>query len=113
MAGKHSPLPWTARRSSVLDNRINEIRDANGFEVNARGFGLSGTEQASANADLMFIAVNAHEALVAAADDALNTLIGCCIPAGGCDDGKTILETQMRLRKVLAACGVSYAGEAE
>lgn len=56
----HSPTPWTARRSTVLDTAINEITDAKGYEVNARGFGLSGSPQATANANLIFQAVNAY-----------------------------------------------------
>lgn len=68
-------------------------------------------DKAADAADRAFIvgACNAHDELVAAADDALNCLIGCCVSAGGCDDRKTILDTQMRLRKILAAVGVTYA----
>lgn len=39
--------------------------------------------------------------LYIAADNALNALIGCCIPAGGVDDRKTILEAQAMLRDAI------------
>jgi hypothetical protein len=37
-----------------------------------------------------------------AADEALNVLIGCAIPAGGVDDRKAVLNAQAMLRKALA-----------
>lgn len=40
--------------------------------------------------------------LLDAADMALNTLIGCCVSAGGIDDRKTILEAQGMLRAAIA-----------
>ena len=39
--------------------------------------------------------------LRAAADNALGVLIGCCIPAGGVDDRKSILDAQQLLRIAL------------
>lgn len=45
-------------------------------------------------------ALNAE--LLDAADMALNTLIGCCVSAGGVDDQKTILEAQGMLRAAIA-----------
>lgn len=45
----------------------------------------------------------AAPALYDAADMALNALIGCCVPAGGVDDRKTMLEAQSMLRAALAA----------
>ena len=39
--------------------------------------------------------------LRAAAEMALETLIGCCVSAGGVDDRKTILEAQDMLRAAL------------
>ena len=41
------------------------------------------------------------ERLRAAAEMALETLIGCCVSAGGVDDRKTILEAQDMLRAAL------------
>jgi hypothetical protein len=42
-----------------------------------------------------------NERLRAAAEMALETLIGCCVSAGGVDDRKTILEAQDMLRAAL------------
>lgn len=101
---QHSKTPWSY-------DSIGQIASARSdFAVIAevRHFKLN-DGQAMANAAFIVQAANNFEALRDAADEALNTLIGCCVPAGGCDDRKTILDTQMRLRKVLAACGVSYA----
>lgn len=39
--------------------------------------------------------------LLDAAEKSLETLIGCCVSAGGVDDRKTILETQQMLRKAI------------
>ena len=44
---------------------------------------------------------NENERLRAAAEMALETLIGCCVSAGGVDDRKTILEAQDMLRAAL------------
>jgi hypothetical protein len=40
--------------------------------------------------------------LLQACDYALDTLIGCCVPAGGVDDRQTILDTQAMLRAAIA-----------
>ena len=40
--------------------------------------------------------------LYAAADEALNVLIGCCIPAGGADDKAAIINAQASLRAAIA-----------
>ena len=45
--------------------------------------------------------VDEIERLRAAAEMALETLIGCCVSAGGVDDRKTILEAQDMLRAAL------------
>jgi hypothetical protein len=45
------------------------------------------------------------ERLRAAADEALNVLIGCCVPAGGCDDREAILRVQLMLRQALTVPG--------
>lgn len=39
--------------------------------------------------------------LLEAADEALNALIGCCVPAGGVDDRAAILAAQAKLRSAL------------
>lgn len=44
---------------------------------------------------------SASAELYDACEMALETLIGCCIPAGGCDDRKTILLAQKMLRMAL------------
>lgn len=43
-----------------------------------------------------------EEELLDAADNALNVLIACCVPAGGVDDRKAILEAQHMLRVAIA-----------
>jgi hypothetical protein len=40
--------------------------------------------------------------LYEAADEALNVLIGCCIPSGGVDDRKAMLDVQRQLRLALS-----------
>jgi hypothetical protein len=40
--------------------------------------------------------------LLAAADEALNVLIGCCVSAGGCDDPQHIADAKAQLRAALA-----------
>ena len=52
--------------------------------------------------DLLTEAADEIERLRAAAEMALETLIGCCVSAGGVDDRKTILEAQDMLRAALA-----------
>lgn len=37
-----------------------------------------------------------------AADNALNALLGCCIPGDGVDDRKIIFEAQVMLRAAIA-----------
>jgi len=39
--------------------------------------------------------------LYEACENALECLIGCCVPAGGCDDRKTMVDTQAMLRAAL------------
>ena len=43
----------------------------------------------------------ASKELYEACENALECLIGCCVPAGGCDDRKTMLDTQAMLRAAL------------
>ncbi len=43
--------------------------------------------------------------LLDACDDALNTLIGSCLPGPGVDDKSDILRSQANLRRVLKAKG--------
>jgi hypothetical protein len=47
--------------------------------------------------------------LLEVADCALNVLIGCCVPAGGADDRKMILETIQQLRAAIAKATASQA----
>jgi len=51
------------------------------------------------NADANLI--SAAPELFDAADNALNALIACCVPAGGVDDRKAILEAQAMLRAAI------------
>ena len=53
-------------------------------------------------------AIDRLQTLEEACSDALNVLIGCCVPAGGVDDQTTILETQKWLRQVLADAEHDY-----
>lgn len=88
---KHSPPPWPEPRkyTSRWIGPYWHIPDVARFRTEA-------------DARLAWRAVNCHEELVFAADEALNVLIGCCIPAGGCDDRKAILNAQSILRAILA-----------
>jgi hypothetical protein len=54
--------------------------------------------EATANARLIAAAPD----LLAACDFALGVLIGCCIPAGGCDDKAEILLAQQKLHAAIA-----------
>jgi hypothetical protein len=46
--------------------------------------------------------ISAAPDLYDAADNALNALIACCVPAGGVDDRKAILDAQAMLRAAIA-----------
>lgn len=108
---KHSLPPWRVSKTYPEGQfRITSAAERVGDTAQAKSVA---TFYSAEDADFVNLAANNFEELRDAADDALNTLIGCCIPAGGCDDRKTILDTQMRLRKILADCGVSYSEEAE
>lgn len=111
MSTQHTPTPWR-----TTNDHANKICDQVGKKIavcptHAGGGQWRDREEADANAAFIVRACNAHEELVAAADEALNTLIGCCIPAGGCDDRKAILDTQKRLRDVLKTVGITYVDE--
>lgn len=104
---KHTLTPWHVSKTYPEGQfRITSSIERVGDTAQAKSVA---TFYSAEDADFAVRACNAHDDLVAAVDEALNTLIGCCIPAGGCDDRMTIIDTQMRLRKVLAARGVSYA----
>lgn len=97
MTAKHTSTPWTINPSAGLGVTI---RAADGVkpvvEVWANG------DDYAANAALIVRAVNSHDELMAAADEALNVLIGCCIPMHGDDDRNAILSVQQQLRVALA-----------
>ena len=95
---KFTPGPWT----------VEPVRDNNGkpyatsYEawvfVEPSVCGL--WAQAGSNlADAHLIA--AAPELYEACENALECLIGCCVPAGGCDDRKTMVDTQAMLRAAL------------
>lgn len=62
------------------------------------GIAADGPSPQAANARLIAAAPDLYDA----ADNALNVLIGCCVPAGGVDDRKAILDAQAMLRAAIA-----------
>lgn len=94
---KHTPGPWF-----VDEANPDLVQIANGdyiCEVNPFSFSLSNHDEEQCEANARLIA-GAPE-LLDAADNALNTLIACCVPAGGVDDRRTILEAQQMLRAAI------------
>jgi hypothetical protein len=95
-----TPGPWELHRHSTTS-----VIGSKGFVVAACG-GHSNNmadpdelaEELQANARLIAAAPDLYDA----ADMALNTLLGCCVSAGGVDDRKTILEAQAMLRAAIA-----------
>lgn len=103
---KHTPGPWS---SSKRDDAV--FVPLKSIDCERIGFCIcfvntdnkSINDEAKANARL----IAAAPELLEAADNALNTLIACCVSAGGVDDRRTILEAQQMLRAAIAkATGV-------
>lgn len=86
-------IPWTAYR-------IGEKGFAGGYDVYAVR-DSRGTEIACGLKKEAAELIAAAPELLEAVDDALGVLIGCCIPAGGVDDRKSILDCQAKLRALL------------
>ncbi|MDE1997972.1 MAG: hypothetical protein KGI52_03480 [Burkholderiales bacterium] len=99
---KHTPGPWVVDEPhQVFASSIGEYVAITQIEDHRP----IPSEQVEANACL----IAAAPELLDAAENALNTLIACCVSAGGVDDRKAILEAQQMLRAAIAkATGATH-----
>jgi hypothetical protein len=95
----HTPGPWWVTDSGVRDTGgyICHTNNATHYPDQDERYERETAERA-ANARLIAASPDLYDA----AENALNALIGCCVPAGGVDDRKTILEAQTMLRAAIA-----------
>lgn len=103
---KHTPGPW---EDLGLDSPFGYVIKLNGgksisyiaaYDFNAddpEPYGPWGAES-EANRTLVLAGPDLYDA----AENALGVLIACCVPAGGVDDSKAILDAQAMLRAALA-----------
>lgn len=108
---KHTPGPWFVGAMNdccfviVIDKQPfpagdPQVRDVPGVSVICK---VGPTLQDEINARL----IAASPELLFACEAAINALIGCAIPSGGCDDRNCLLETQALLRAAIqTATGV-------
>lgn len=98
---KHTPGPWQFHFNRNFDNhpRVMAGKDCVASTIGTKTTrdNLT-TAQKEANARL----IAAAPELLDAAEFALDVLIGCCVPAGGCDDRSAIIQTQKILREAIA-----------
>lgn len=87
----HTPTPWTL-------NKYGELVDATGENIKAKGFALTGSEEARSNTAFIFTAVNSHDALARVAEIAERI----CRKLEAPDQSVTIID-QSELRNALAA----------
>lgn len=84
-------------------NVLYEWAARNHISFVTRSDGMRTTETVSRGALMELIeSATLRDELAEVANEALNVLIGCCIPAGGADDRAAILDAQSSLRAVLA-----------
>lgn len=94
---KHTPGPWFAQAGYLT---IYNLSDGTVGTTCALAKVLReqpGDDQAEANARLIAAAPELYDA----AEAALNALLACCVPAGGVDDRKAIVEAQWMLRAAI------------
>lgn len=106
----HTPGPWTADEHADSEDRGYLADDDSGhFNIRSAGplawviavtIGDVAVPKRDEKANARLIA--AAPDLLEACDEALNVLIGCCVPAGGADDRKHILDAKAQLRAALA-----------
>lgn len=108
----HTPEPWrVVPRPAADGSGIIESSDRVNIVFVPAKTQRDGLPTARPNMERIVACVNALAgldpsaipALVEAADEALNALIGCAVPAGGCDDRKHLLDAQASLCAALAA----------
>lgn len=99
MSAVHTPGPWGLELapSGAFDITKDPNEIGRYMVIASRGQHEFRAEEMRANARLIAAAPELYDAV----EMALNTLIGCCVAAGGVDDRKTILETQAMLREVI------------
>jgi hypothetical protein len=94
---KHTPGPWVNHGCYIYRTGTDGKRTGPAI-ANTRVDEFISPEEEESNARL----IGASPDLYDAAENALNALVGCCVPAGGVDDRKTILEAQTMLRAAIA-----------
>lgn len=95
---KHTPGPWRANGHYVEAGELTTICTTDRWNEAIEPYGVESDLEENANAQLIAAAPELYEA----ADEALNVLIGCVIPAGGVDDRKALLDCQAMLRAALS-----------
>ena len=94
---KHTPGPWFAQAGYLT---IYNLSDGNVGTTCAIAKVLRdqpGDDQAEANARLIAAAPELYDA----AENALDTLLSCCVAGDGVDDRDAILEAQQMLRAAI------------
>ncbi len=92
---KHTPGPWVVEGTLIAQE--SGINDSLEVAFLAELGGGMDKRMREANARLIAAAPDLYDA----AENALEALIGCCVPAGGVDDRKTMLEAQRMLRAAI------------
>src|SRR5512139_1935391 len=102
MGAKHTAGQWRIdpdhRECMDWNNHIVSVLNPNRCICFMAHDGTPENEVGEANARLIAAAPD----LLEAAENAIEALIGCCIPAGGVDDRETIIDTRAMLRAAIA-----------